>query len=172
MEQQRKALRWRELEDSPNPLLELASQIYGQTDGLCEAGAGPGGIGMSTGGGSKIHLLLSFDPPPVLDNVIFPKEIEGYEVKVTGYWHNIHKPIQQEELRTLLEDPDPSTQTVAKALWELGQETRAVSTEDCHEAFDVLGNWQMREAFDPMEDTPAAQEAAGSQECGPTMCQL
>lgn len=170
--QELKALRWRELENSPNPLLALVSQLYGQTDGLCEAGPGPGGIGVSTGGGSKIHLLLSFDPPPVLDNVVFPKEIEGYEMKVTGYWHNIHKPIQQEELRTLRQDPDPSTQTVAKMLWELGQETRAVSTEECYEAFDVLTSWEMRKAFGPTGNAHAAQEAAGDQERGPTMCQL
>lgn len=173
MEQELKALRWSELAENPNPLLELAGQLYEQTDGLCQAGAGPGGIGVSNSGGSRIHLFLSFDPPPVQNNTIFPAEIGKYKVQVMGCWDKDGETVRQKELVALLDDPDPTTQKMAEALWELTQETRMVSTEECNEAFDILADWQLRDAYGTPNGAPnVSQKAAEEPERGPTMCQL
>lgn len=173
MEQELRALRWGELAESPNPLLELAGQLYEQTDGLCQAGAGPGGIGVSNSGGSRIHLFLSFDPPPVQNSTIFPAEIGKYEVQVMGCWDKGRETVRQKELEGLLDAPDPTTQKMAVALWELTQEIRSVSTEECHEAFDLLADWQLRDAYGTPDGAPPARRMdAEEPESGPTMCQF
>lgn len=172
LDQQFIALKWDEWAESPNPLLNLTGHLYQQTDGLCKAGAGPDGIGLSTVGDSKIHLRLSFDPPPVLNNMIFPDEIEQYAVQMAGYWAESGEPVRREELMALLDNADPATQNVALALWALAQETLTVSTEECNEAFNALADLQMREAYGTPDGAPLTREVTVEEpESGPTLGQ-
>lgn len=173
LDQQLKAFRWGELAEGSNPMLKLAGRLYDLSGGLCEAGAGPDGIGVSTSGGSRVHLIISFDQDPVQDHVIFPKKIKQYEVQVTGCWAESGEPIRQEELVELLDNAEPATQKVAEALWKLTQEAHTVSMEECNEAFDVLADCQMRKAYGtPDGAPPTRQEAVEELEGGPTLHML
>lgn len=173
LDQQLRAFRWGELAEGSNSLLKLASRLYDLSGGLCKAGAGPGGVGISTSDGSRVHLILSYDPNPVQDHVIFSKKIKQYEVRVTGCWAESGEPVRQEELEALLDIADPATQKVAEALWGLTQETHTVSTEECNEAFDVLAGWQMREAYGTPDGAPPTKQVAVEEpESGPALYML
>lgn len=146
-EQQVKLLQWKELAESGNPLLKLAGSLYEQTGGVCEAVAGPGGIGVCTDQSSKIRIVFSFSPTPILNNVIFPPEIEQYKVELVGYMVENAKQLRRSEIKTLLQDADFATQKAAEALWRLAKETYMISTEECNEAFDILAKWEMYKAY-------------------------
>ena len=53
-----------------NPMLSLRQQIEEKSEGLCNIGPGPGGIGVSNPPGSEVYMLLMFEPKPVQDGVV------------------------------------------------------------------------------------------------------
>ena len=67
-----------------NPMLSLRQQIEEKSEGLCNIGPGPGGIGVSNPPGSEVYMLLMFEPKPVQDGVVFPESVDGYSVRIAG----------------------------------------------------------------------------------------
>ena len=68
-----------------NPMLSLRQQIEEKSEGLCNIGPGPGGIGVSNPSGSEVYMLLMFEPKPVQEGVVFPESVDGYSVRIAGF---------------------------------------------------------------------------------------
>ena len=113
---------------SGNKMLSLVNELYQRSTGMCRAGAGPYGIGVSVVEDTPIDVLFTFDPDPVLDCKILPEEIPEYTVGVIGSWSGERKYLSREEVEQLLSDSDPKTRILA-------------------EAFGILADAEMREAF-------------------------
>ena len=118
---------------SGNKMLSLVNELYQRSTGMCRAGAGPYGIGVSVVEDTPIDVFFTFDPDPVLDCKILPEEIPEYTVGVIGSWSGERKYLSREEVGQLLSASDPKT-------W-------IVSCADCQEAFGILADAEMREAF-------------------------
>ena len=75
------------------------------------------------------------------------------------------------EIKTLLHDPDLTTQKVAKVLLELAKETCMVSAEECNEAFHILADCKIGEVYGgaPSDKSENVQKDAEEPENGPTM---
>ena len=71
---------------SGNKMLSLVNELYQRSTGMCRAGAGPYGIGVSVVEDTPIDVFFTFDPDPVLDCKILPEEIPEYTVGVIGSW--------------------------------------------------------------------------------------
>ena len=52
---------------SGNKMLSLVNELYQRSTGMCRAGAGPYGIGVSVVEDTPIDVFFTFDPDPVLD---------------------------------------------------------------------------------------------------------
>ena len=63
---------------SGNKMLSLVNELYQRSTGMCRAGAGPYGIGVSVVEDTPIDVFFTFDPDPVLDCKILPEEIPEY----------------------------------------------------------------------------------------------
>ena len=113
----------------------------------CRAGAGPYGIGVSVVEDTPIDVFFTFDPDPVLDCKILPEEIPEYTVGVIGSWSGERKYLSREEVGQLLSASDPKTRILAEMLRYFEGKTWIVSCADCQEAFGILADAEMREAF-------------------------
>ena len=69
---------------SGNKMLSLVNELYQRSIGMCRAGAGPYGIGVSVVEDTPIDVFFTFDPDPVLNCKILPEEIPEYTVGVIG----------------------------------------------------------------------------------------
>ena len=76
---------------SGNKMLSLVNELYQRSTGMCRAGAGPYGIGVSVVEDTPIDVFFTFDPDPVLDCKILPEEIPEYTVGVIGSWSGERK---------------------------------------------------------------------------------
>ena len=52
---------------SGNKMLSLVNELYQRSIGMCRAGAGPYGIGVSVVEDTPNDVFFTFDPDPVLD---------------------------------------------------------------------------------------------------------
>lgn len=110
--------------------------------------APPGyGIGVSVVEDTPIDVFFTFDPDPVLDCKILPEEIPEYTVGVIGSWSGERKYLSREEVGQLLSASDPKTRILAEMLRYFEGKTWIVSCADCQEAFGILADAEMREAF-------------------------
>lgn len=50
---------------SGNKMLSLVNELYQRSTGMCRAGAGPYGIGVSVVEDTPIDVFFTFDPDPV-----------------------------------------------------------------------------------------------------------
>lgn len=132
---------------SGNKMLSLINDLYLQSAGMCRAGAGPYGIGTSVENSSPFSVCLSFDPKQVLDCKILPEEIPEYTVGVVGSWNEKQGNLTPEEVEQFLCDPNPIIKTLAETLRHFEGKTWIVSCADCQEAFGILADAEMREAF-------------------------
>ena len=57
---------------SGNKMLSLVNELYQRSAGMCRAGAGPYGIGVSVVEDTPFDVFFTFDPDPVLDCKILP----------------------------------------------------------------------------------------------------
>jgi hypothetical protein len=127
-----------------NPILALGKEIFDRTDGMCVIGPGPGGIGVTVPQGSKISLLLLFEPYPVYDAGILPDGKSEIEVRVAGFGMGIKHELSENTVKALMkEGQDPITRKIASAVLELSGESRKVTRDQYDEAFDVLVDWEM-----------------------------
>ncbi|MBS5149633.1 MAG: hypothetical protein KHY76_01360 [Butyricicoccus pullicaecorum] len=128
-----------------NPMLSLKQQIEEKSEGLCNIGPGPGGIGASSPRESEIYMSLMFEPEPVQDGVVFPESVEGYFVRTAGFDTETDRELTKEELEKLLkESQNPTTQKIAGTILALS-EPQYISTEECVNAFGVMAEEAMRE---------------------------
>ena len=132
---------------SGNKMLSLVNELYQRSTGMCRAGAGPYGIGVSVVEDTPIDVFFTFDPDPVLNCKILPEEIPEYTVGVIGSWSGERKYLSQEEVEQLLSASDPKTRILAEMLRYFEGKTWIVSCADCQEAFGILVDAEMREAF-------------------------
>ena len=84
---------------------------------------------------------------PVLNCKILPEEIPEYTVGVIGSWSGERKYLSREEVEQLLSASDPKTRILAEMLRYFEGKTWIVSCADCQEAFGILVDAEMREAF-------------------------
>lgn len=96
---------------------------------------------------TPIDVFFTFDPDPVLDCKILPEEIPEYTVGVIGSWSGERKYLSREEVGQLLSASDPKTRILAEMLRYFEGKTWIVSCADCQEAFGILADAEMREAF-------------------------
>ena len=101
---------------SGNKMLSLVNELYQRSTGMCRAGAGPYGIGVSVVEDTPIDVFFTFDPDPVLDCKILPEEIPEYTVGVIGSWSGERKYLSREEVGQLLSASDPKTRILAEML--------------------------------------------------------
>lgn len=132
---------------SGNKMLSLVNELYQRSIGMCRAGAGPYGIGVSVVEDTPIDVFFTFDPDPVLNCKILPEEIPEYTVGVIGSWSGERKYLSREEVEQLLSASDPKTRILAEMLRYFEGKTWIVSCADCQEAFGILVDAEMREAF-------------------------
>lgn len=78
---------------------------------------------------------------------ILPEEIPEYTVGVIGSWSGERKYLSREEVGQLLSASDPKTRILAEMLRYFEGKTWIVSCADCQEAFGILADAEMREAF-------------------------
>lgn len=143
-----------------NPLIELKRHMQELSDGFCDIGPGPNGIGASAVPSSEIGFHLVFDPKCYTETEIFPKEILEYRVTVQGFYHSDGRAVKPEELEKLAETENPDTVKVAKMLKELeGQDIKASSGE-CIEAFGMMAE----EIREELEREPAAENQSEGME--------
>ena len=135
-----------------NPILSLGKEIFDRTDGMCEIGPGPGGIGVTVPQGSKISLLLLFEPYPVYDAGILPDGKSEIEVRVAGFGMGIKRELSEDAVKALMkEGQDPITRKIASAVLERSGESRKVTRDQYDEAFDVLADWEMGQEDETLE---------------------
>lgn len=128
-----------------NPMLSLKQQIEEKSEGLCNIGPGPGGIGVSNPPGSEVYMLLMFEPKPVQDGMVFPESVDGYSVRTAGFDTETDRELTKEELEKLLkESQNPTTQKIAGTVLALSK-PHYISTEECVNAFGVMAEEAMRE---------------------------
>ena len=132
---------------SGNKMLSLVNELYQRSTGLCRAGAAPYGIGVSVVDDYRIDVFFTFDPDPVLDCKILPEDIPEVSVAVIGSWSGERKYLSREEVGQLLSASDPKTRILAEMLRYFEGKTWIVSCADCQEAFGILADAEMREAF-------------------------
>lgn len=128
-----------------NPMLSLKQQIEEKSEGLCNIGPGPGGIGVSNPPESEVYILLMFEPKPVQDGMVFPKSVDGYSVRTAGFDTETDRELTKEELEKLLkESQNPTTQKIVGTVLALSK-PQYISTEECVNAFGVMAEEAMRE---------------------------
>lgn len=128
-----------------NPMLSLRQQIEEKSEGLCNIGPGPGGIGVSNPLGSEVYMLLMFEPKPVQNGVVFPESVDGYSVRIAGFDVETDRELTKEELEQLLkENQNSTTQKIACTVLALS-EPQYISTEECVNAFRIMAEEAMRE---------------------------
>ena len=114
---------------SGNKMLSLVNELYQRSTGMCRAGAGPYGIGVSVVEDTPIDVFFTFDPDPVLDCKILPEEIPEYTVGVIGSWSGERKYLSREEVGQLLSASAPKTRIVRKrsGFWRMRKCARHLS---------------------------------------------
>lgn len=128
-----------------NPMLSLRQQIEEKSEGLCNIGPGPGGIGVSNPSGSEVYMLLMFEPKPVQEGVVFPESVDGYSVRIAGFDEETDRELTKEELEQLLkESQNPTTQKIADTVLALS-EPQYISTEECVNAFRIMADEETQE---------------------------
>ena len=115
--------------------------------GMCRAGAGPYGIGVSVVEDTPIDVFFTFDPDPVLDCKILPEEIPEYTVGVIGSWSGERKYLSREEVGSFSLPRTRRPEYWRKCSRYFEGKTWIVSCADCQEAFGILADAEMREAF-------------------------
>ncbi len=126
-------------------MLSLRQQIEEKSEGLCNIGPGPGGIGVSNPPGSEVYMLLMFEPKPVQDGVVFPESVDGYSVRIAGFDAETDRELTKKELEQLLkEDQNPTTQKIAGTILALS-EPQYISTEECVNAFRIMADEETQE---------------------------
>ena len=132
---------------SGNKMLSLVNELYQRSTGMCRAGAGPYGIGVSVVEDTPIDVFFTFDPDPVLDCKILPEEIPEYTVGVDWLLERRTQISFAGGGGQLLSASDPKTRILAEMLRYFEGKTWIVSCADCQEAFGILADAEMREAF-------------------------
>ncbi len=148
-----------------NVMLALFDEIHRQTEKMCIVGPGPYGFGIGNSHLSDIGMVLSFQPSPVKDHVIFPEDIPSYEVSVQAFSKGEQKLLELSEVEGLLAAENPATSKIAGVVIGLSKESRHVTRDECVEAFDVLARQELgtlKEVGKPEEPQQESQ--------GPILC--
>lgn len=140
-----------EADRKENRLMVLVEELENRTEGLCRAGAGPGGIGVSASEETGIGVYLVFDPPAVQGDVVFPEETGEYMVRTCAFHRADGRELTGEELGEAMKSENPSARKVAEALMELIGERLCVSREECLEAFGQLAERELAEVYGDAE---------------------
>lgn len=151
-----------EHKSTENTMLALIEEIYQQTEKMCSAGPGPYGFGIRNNNPSDIGMVITFEPSPVKDNVIFPEDIPGYEVSVQAFSKEEQRLLEVCEVEALLIEGTLATRKVAGAVIGLSKEIRHVTQEECLEAFHVLAERELEIREEPEEPLRERQ--------GPVIC--
>jgi len=123
-----------------NPMLKLCKQIYDLTDGLCQVGAGPYGFGTANNHKAPIGIIVISDPPMVKDNTILPDDIDGYNIRVECYSKTFDCVLTPKDMESYGDSADPDTIKILNAWRELCGDPKYISTADCGEAYDTIGD--------------------------------
>lgn len=148
-----------------NAMLAFIDEIHQQTENMCKAGPGPYGIGVRNQNPSGIGVVISFEPPPVKDHVVFPEDIPAYEVSVQAFSKEERRMLEAREVEALAEDENPDTGKIARAVTGLAKEARHVTREECLEAFDVLARQDLG-----IREEPEEPEEPRRKMQGPVLC--
>lgn len=145
-----------------NAMLALIEEIHQQTENMCSAGPGSYGFGIRNNNPSDIGMVITFEPSPVKDNVIFPEDIPGYEVSVQAFSKEEQRLLEVCEVEALLIEGPPATRKIAGAVIGLSKEIRHATRQECLEAFDVLAERELEIREEP-EESPRERQ-------GPALC--
>lgn len=145
-----------------NAMLALIEEIHQQTENMCSAGPGPYGFGINNNNPSDIGMVITFEPSPVKDNVIFPESNPSYEVSVQAFSKEGQRPLEAREVEALLKDGNSATRKIAEAVIGLSKEIRHATRRECLEAFDVLAERELKIREEPEESSRERQ--------GPALC--
>jgi len=144
-----------------NVMLSFIDEIHQQTEKMCIVGPGPYGFGIANSHLSDIGMVLSFQPSPVKDHVIFPEDIPSYEVSVQAFSKREQKLLELSEAEGLLAAENPATSKIAGAVIGLSKESRHVTRDECVEAFDVLARQELGTLEELGEPEEPQQESQG-----------
>ena len=137
-----------------NTMIQICRKINELTDGLCYVGASPNGFGTVNLHNSEIDLIIDSNIDMVSGEIIFPDEVEGYEVSVVGWNDAANRNMTEDELQGLSEQSyNPHTQLIISALSKF--QTQYISTEDCQEAFSALASLELDEAEQKETQSPS-----------------
>ena len=137
-----------------NQMIALANEMHQLSGGMCQAGAGPYGIGVSTDIRSPIGLFFSIEPDPFQDDQLFPDEISEYTVTVAAFWRDKNECLTPDEMEQLPQSSNPGVQTLTKTLLHLKDKSWTVSSDQYREAFQILADAELLEMYgwaDPNE---------------------
>lgn len=151
-----------EHKSTENVMLALIEEIHQQTEKMCGVGPGPYGFCIGNNNPSDIGMVITFEPSPVKDNVIFPEDIPGYEVSVQAFSKEGQRPLEVREVEALFKDGNPATRKIAGAVIGLSKEIRYATRRECLEAFDVLAEREL-EIREEQEESPRERQ-------GPALC--
>lgn len=140
-----------ETDRKENRLMAFVEELENRTEGLCRAGAGPGGIGISASGEAGIGVCLVFDPPAVQGDVVFPEEAGEYTVRTCAFHRADGRELTGEELGEAVKSENLPARKVAEALMGLMGERLCVSREECLEAFGQLAERELAEVYGEAE---------------------
>lgn len=132
-------------------MLVLIEEIHQQAEKMCGAGPGPYGFGIRNNNPSDIGMVITFEPSPVKDNVIFPEDTPGYEVSVQAFSREGQRPLEARKVEELLKDGNSATRKIAGAVIGLSKEIRHATRQACLEAFDVLAERELEIREEPEE---------------------
>lgn len=130
-----------------NRILKLAEKIYCLTDGMCQVGPGPYGFGTSNANPAEIGLCISLEESPVRDDVLFPGEVEGYEMSICAFYKKDQRIVSQKEIPGLMESKNAATRKIVSALQELSKESQYVTTKEYKAAFKELVDREFEQIY-------------------------
>lgn len=130
------------MEHEENRLLKLINELREKTFGMCRAGVGPFGIGISNMQLSHVGAVIALNPDPFGTEPL-PSDIKECTAVVVSICTErkggrYGARIEREKLLELCEDEDRATQAVAKALFELSENPVTISLQECYDTHDLL----------------------------------
>ena len=144
-----------EHKSTENAMLALIEEIHQQTEKMCSVGPGHYGFGIRNRNSSELGMVITFEPSPVKDNVIFPEDVPGYEVSVQAFSKEEQRLLEVCEVEALLTEGTLATCKIAGAVIGLSKKIRHVTKEECLEAFDVLAERELvirEESEEPLRE--------------------
>jgi hypothetical protein len=128
-----------------NSMLKLYKQIDDLTDGMCQVGAGPYGFGTANHHHAPIGIIIVSDPPMVKNKTILPDDVSDYKIEVKCYSEAFDCVLNPEDVERYSNSADVDTLKILNAWCTLRDSIQFISTADCYEAFNVLGDLEYRQ---------------------------